>query len=96
MKARRNNYLEKEEQELVEKYRRHQPFSSLLIFALSFILDRDYELIKAKWLKRVCDMRLAPSSLLSLLPPLPPPSSLSCFKTDLFVFSSPIRPPPLL
>lgn len=54
MKTRRANYLEKEEQELVDRYRRAHPFSSLLIFALSFILDRDYEIIKTKWLKKVC------------------------------------------
>lgn len=53
MKTRRMNYLEKDEQELVDKYRRSYPFSSLLIFALGLILDRDYELIKAKWLKKV-------------------------------------------
>jgi hypothetical protein len=38
---------------LVEKYKTDYPFSTMMILAISYILGREYQLVKGIWLKKV-------------------------------------------
>jgi hypothetical protein len=55
----RGESLSSDELELIQRYKANEPFSIMVSFALSIILNRPYELVRDAWLGKV-----PPSSLL--------------------------------